>query len=134
MSFSHRDRRTQRAVARGLAWVAVAATAFTLLAVALPGAWGLLGVGALVVSGATYLFWSEPVLSGYASDLRAATADGAARDFLRAEVAGTVGVRRTVGRPTERSPNARPRARLLLPHEPKTSEVGRSDGPLRRRR
>jgi hypothetical protein len=109
MSFSHRDRRTHRTVERGLAWIAGTVAALTLLAVALPGSWGVLCVGALAVSGGAYLLWSEEVLSEYVSDLRAASNERADRDFLRAEVAGTVGLERTVGRPTERSPNTRPR-------------------------
>jgi hypothetical protein len=119
MSFSHRDRRTHRTVKRGLAWVAGTVAALCLLAVALPGSWGMVGVAALAVSGAAYLVWSEAVLSEYASDLRAASEAGTARGFLRAEVAGVVGLERTVGRPTERSPNTRPRPRPLLPSEPK---------------
>jgi hypothetical protein len=109
MSFSHRDRRTHRTVERGFAWIAGAVVALTLLAVALPGSWGILGVGALAVSGGAYLLWSGPVLSDYVSDLKAASNDRSDRGFLRAEVAGVVGLERAVGRPTERSPNTRPR-------------------------
>jgi hypothetical protein len=110
MSFSHRDRRTHRTVKRGLAWIAGTVGALTLLAVVLPGSWGILCVGALAVSGAAYLLWSGPVLSEYVSDLKAASNENSDRGFLRAEVAGIVGLERTVGRPTERSPNTRPRS------------------------
>ena len=110
MPFSHRDRRAHRTVNRGFAWIAGTVTALTLLAIALPGSWGILCVGALAVSGAGYLLWSGPVISEYVSDLKASATTSPDRSFRRAESEGLLGLERTVGRPTERSPNTRSRS------------------------
>jgi len=110
MEFSHRDRRAHRTVERGLAWIAGTVALLTLLAVALPGSWGILCVGALAVGGGAYVLWSGPVLAEYVSDLQTASRESSNRGFVQAEVADLVGLERAVGRPTERSPNSRPRA------------------------
>ncbi|HXY46826.1 MAG TPA: hypothetical protein VEK13_02870 [Thermoplasmata archaeon] len=108
--YSHRDRRAHRTIWRGLGAVGAAVVALSVFVLAAPRAgWGILGVGGLIITGATYVVWSEGVLSGYAKDLRALR-DGTASDgFLRAEAGSSVGLDRTVGRPTERSPHVRRR-------------------------
>lgn len=109
-TYSHRDRRAHRTIWRGLGVVGAAVIALSAWVLAAPRAgWGMLGVGGLIVTGGAYVVWSQRLLSEYARDLRAMR-DGVVSDgFLRAELGSSVGLDRTIGRPTERSPNARRR-------------------------
>jgi hypothetical protein len=66
-------------------------------------------VVALGVLGATYVGWSDGMLSSYATDLRHAREGGGTDGFVRAEVGSPVGFDRDVGRPTALSPHARRR-------------------------
>lgn len=124
-AFSHRDRRMHRTVARGFAAVCVAVTTLTLFVLAVRGAlWETLGVVALAASGGVYLLWSQRVLSDYSGDLRTVGEGSDEGGFLRAETAGHVGLSRSVGRPSERSPHVRRRPRGGRPGAP------RADQPL----
>lgn len=90
--------------------MSAAVLALSAVVLVAPPAWlGILGIGGLIVTGAATVVWSQRVLTEYTRDLRAVR-DGVVPDgFLRAEAASSVGLERTVGRPTERSPHFRRR-------------------------
>lgn len=115
-AYSHRDRRAQRTVARGLATFSAVVLVLAALAMLAPGAWwGPLGVVALAASGAVYLFWSQRLVSEYARDIRVVHDGSIENGFLRAEAGSIVGLDRPVGRPSERSPHVRLRPRAGRP-------------------
>ncbi len=112
MAFSHRDRRAHRNVTRGFVALAATVAVLTVVVLALPVRPAeLVAVGALVLAGAAYLIASSRFLDRYSDDLRRVR-DGAAADgFLRAEAGSSVGLDRSVGRPSTRSPHSRVRPR-----------------------
>ncbi len=108
MSFSHRDRRIHRFLWRTLgtaAGVAVVLGGLVLYdpSVALSIA-GLLGLAAL---GAATMSVGERAVAEYERDLRAVRGGGPSTGLLRAEVGSDVGLERSVGLPSRRSPHAR---------------------------
>jgi len=110
MEYTHRDRRAHRDVGRAF-WVMVGVSlGLTGLAFAVPLPFvGVASVVALAVTGAVYIGWSDRLLASYATDLRLARDGGDRRDFLRVEASSAVGLERSAGAPSGRSPNVRRR-------------------------
>jgi hypothetical protein len=112
MEYSHRDRRAHRTVGRGFFLTVAAVAALTLAALVLPGPiLGVIAVGSLAATGAVALAWGDRVVTDYATDLREVRDGTIADGFVRTEVESHVGLERTIGRPSERSPHARRRRR-----------------------
>ena len=112
MSFSHRDRRIHRFLWRtlGLAaggFVLLAALVFYGPTIALEVA-GLVGLATL---GAATMAIAERAVTEYERDLRVVRAGERSTGLLRAEVRSDVGLERSVGLPSGRSPHARPAPR-----------------------
>jgi len=112
MSFSHRDRRAQRALWRLLGGIGVGTLVLSVLAMFGPEV--ALGLGAL--AGLAALGWvamlaGEEAVHDYSHDLRTAAAGADSDGFVRAEVRSDVGLERPVGLPSTRSPNVRPPVR-----------------------
>ena len=110
MGFSHHDRRVHRLVTRRLGLLAGLVVTLVLIALVAPFALaGTLAVVALAALGLTYVAWSDRLLARYAAQLRSVREGTVTDGFLRAEALSSVGLERTLGRPSERSPHTRRR-------------------------
>jgi len=112
VSFSHRDRRTHRVLWRVLG--GVGAGTLVLGGLAMFGPDVALGLGAL--AGLAVLGWvgmvaGEEAVHEYGRDLRSVARGEDSNGFVRAEVHSDVGLDRSVGLPSARSPHVRPSAR-----------------------
>lgn len=128
LAYSHRDRRAYRTVWRGWGAVSAAVLALSILVMLTDQpVVGILGVAGLLVTGVAAVAWGHRVLEEYSYDLRSLESGSVLAGFLRAEGGSSFTLDRAVGRPTERSPNLRPRQRGGSPQESEGLER-RGDG------
>jgi hypothetical protein len=108
MSYSHRDRRVHRFLWRVLAVTAAGSVLLgglvfygPTIALAVAGLVGLAALGAITIS------VGERGVAEYERDLRDVRGGDVASGLLRAEVRSDVGLERSVGLPSARSPHSR---------------------------
>ena len=112
MAFSHRDRRAHRTLWRVLAGVGLGTVALSAVTMFGPDvALDLGAIAGLAVLGWVGLMAGEEAVHEYGHDLQAVAGGDASTGFTRAEVRSEVGLDRSVGFPTARSPHARSPAR-----------------------
>ncbi len=128
MAFSHRDRRVQRSVARGLIATTAGVVGLTVATLLAPDPWlGLLALALLGAAGFASLFWGHTLVAQYAADTRRYREGFPMDGFARAELGSRFGLDRPVGHPTGQSPHSRAAARASRSAASGSSERERND-------